>query len=81
MREIQSENFGKDTDVSIEICIVSIQGTDMSQRVISYSHLSDEKPQIVVTTFRNTIDMLNDLKEKGEVSNNNFSIIIFITDG
>ena len=25
--------------------------------------------------------MLNDLKEKGEVSNDNFSIIIFITDG
>ncbi len=61
MREIQSENFGKDTNVSMEIHIVSFQGTDMSWRVVSYSYLSDEKPQIPATTFQNTIDMLNDL--------------------
>jgi hypothetical protein len=81
MREIQSENFGKDADVSMEIRIVSFQDTDMSWRVVSYSHLSDKKPQIAVTTFQNTIDMLNDLKEKGEISINIFSIIILITDG
>ena len=57
MREIQSENFGKDANVSMEIHIVSFQDADMS-RVISYSHLSDEKPQIAATTFQNTIDML-----------------------
>ena len=74
MREIQSENFGKDADVSMEIRIVSFQDTDMSWRVVSYSHLSDKKPQIAATTFQNTIDMLNDLKEKGDVSNNNFSL-------
>ena len=34
MREIQSENFGKDADVSMEICIISIQGTDMSRHVV-----------------------------------------------
>ena len=76
MREIQSENFWKDAYVSMEIHIVSFQGTDMSQRVVSYSHLSDKKPQIAATTFQNTIDMLNDLKEKGDVSNDNFFIII-----
>ena len=57
MREIQSENFEKDADVSMEIHIVSFQDADMS-RVISYSHLSDEKSQIAATTFQNTIDML-----------------------
>ena len=44
MREIQSENFGKDSDVSMEIRIVSLQDKDMERRVVSYSHLSDEKP-------------------------------------
>ena len=34
MREIQSENFGKDADVSMKICIISIQGTDMSRHVV-----------------------------------------------
>jgi hypothetical protein len=80
MCEIQSKNFGKDTNVLMEICIVSFQGTAMSRRVVSYSHLSDKKPQIAANTFQNSFDMLNDLKEKGEVSNGTFSIIIFITD-
>ncbi len=65
----------------MEICIVSFQGIDMSRCIVSYSHPLDQKPQIVATTFQNTIDMLNDLKEKGDVSNVNFFIIIFITDG
>ena len=72
LREIQFKNFGKDADVSMKIRIVSFQGTDMSQRIVSYSHLSDKKPQIAATTFQNSIDMLNDLKEKGDVCNNNF---------
>jgi hypothetical protein len=81
MRGIQSENFGKDTDVSIEIRIVSFQDADMSRRVVSYSHLSDEKPQIAATTFQNTNDMLNDLKERQEVIDDNYNMIIYITDG
>ena len=67
-REMQSEHFGKDTDVSMEICIVSFQDAEKAQRVISYSHISDEKPQIAATTFQNTIDVLNDLKERGELN-------------
>ncbi len=51
MREIQSENFAKDADVSMEIRIVSFQDIDMSRRIVSYFHLSDEKPQIAATTF------------------------------
>ena len=82
MRKIKSENFGKDADVSMEICIVSFQDADMARRVVSYSRLSDEKPQIAATTFQNTIDMLDDLKERGEVrSNNTSTMYIFITDG
>ena len=42
MREIQSENFGKDADVSMEIRIVSFQDTELSRCVVSYSHLSDK---------------------------------------
>ena len=82
MREIKSENFGKDADVLMEIRIVSFQDADMSKRVVSYSRLSDENPQIAATTFQNTIDMLDDLKERGEVrSNNTSTMYIFITDG
>jgi hypothetical protein len=81
MHEIQSENFGKDADVSMEIRIVSFQDTNMSQRIVSYSHLSNEKPQIAATTFQNTIDMLNNFKERGEVIDDNYNMIIYITDG
>jgi hypothetical protein len=42
MQKIQSENFGKDADVSMEICIVSLQDKDMERRVVSYSQLSDK---------------------------------------
>ena len=57
MREIQSENFAKDSDVSMEIHIVSYQakldGPDSlpTRLVASYTALSDEKPQIAATTF------------------------------
>jgi hypothetical protein len=53
----------------------------LSRRIISYSHLSDKKPQIAATTFQNTIDMMNDLKERGEVNNDDSNMIIFVTDG
>jgi hypothetical protein len=49
MREIQSENFAKDSDVSMEICIVSYNGMydgntgGFSRHVISYTSLLDEK--------------------------------------
>jgi hypothetical protein len=52
----------------MEICIVSFQDTQKAWRVVSYSHISDEKRQIAATTFQNTIDMLNDLKERGELN-------------
>ncbi len=81
MREIQSENLAKDSDVSMEIRIVSLHDNDMEWRVLSYSHLSDEKPQIAATTFQNTIDMLKDLKERGDLTNDEINMIIFITDG
>ncbi len=81
MCEIQSENFGKDADVSMEIRIVSLQDKDMERRMVSYSHLSDEKPQIAATTFQNTIDMLNNLKEKGDLTNDEIKMILFITNG
>jgi hypothetical protein len=42
MHEIQSEFFGKDADVSMEICILLLQDKDMSQQVVSYSHVSNE---------------------------------------
>jgi hypothetical protein len=50
----------------------------MSRQVVSYSHLPNEKPQIAATTFQNTIDMLNDLKERGGVCNNNSNMIVFV---
>ena len=67
MREIQSENFGKDGDVSIEIRIVNYKGrfngpnAALTQCVISYAHLLDEKPQISVTTFINTEQMFENI--------------------
>jgi hypothetical protein len=80
-REIQSEHFGKDADVSMEIRIVSFQDTQKARRVVSYSHISDEKPQIAATTFQNTINMLNDLKERGELNSDSTNMMLFITDG
>lgn len=81
MREIQSEHFGKDADVSMEIRIVSFQDTHKARCVVSYAHISDEKPQIAATTFQNTIDMLKDLKERGEMTSDKTNIMLFITDG
>ena len=80
MHEIQLENFAKDADVSMEIRIVSFQDTNMSRQTLSYSHLSDKKPQIAATSFQNTIQMLNDLKERGNLSHDNFNMMVFITD-
>ena len=60
MCEIQSENFGKDNNVLMEIQIVTNKGrfngpnATLTQHVISYAHLLDDKPQIAVTTFINT---------------------------
>ena len=80
MHEIQLENFAKDADVSMEIRIVSFQDTNMSRQTLSYSHLSDKKPQIAATSFQNTIQMLNDLKERGNLSHDNFNMMVFITN-
>ena len=42
---------------------------------------TQQKPQIAAPTFQNTIDMLNDLKKRGEVNKDNYNMIIFATDG
>ncbi len=81
MQEIQSENFAKDADMSMEIRIVTFQGKYFVRRVVSYSHLSDEKSQIAATTFQNTFQMLDDLIERADLNNDDYAMIIFITDG
>ena len=87
MREIYLEIFGKDEDVSMEIRIVTYKGrfngpnTALTQRVISYAHLSDDKPQIAVTTFINTEQMFEDIYRRQELTENDYTIIIFITNG
>jgi hypothetical protein len=87
MREIESENFRKDADVSMEIRIVTYTGkfdgpnSGRTQKVISYAHLSDEKSQIAATTFVNTVQMLDDIHERGELEGEDYNTIIQITDG
>ena len=46
-----------------------------------YTHLSNKKPQIAATTFQNTIQMLNYLKEQGNLANYHFNMMLFITNG
>ncbi len=48
---------------------------------MSYSHLSDDKPQIVATKLQNSINMLNDLKQRGNLTNDEINMIIFFTSG
>ncbi len=81
LREIQLEIFAKDADVLMEIRIVSFQENNMSRQTVSYSRLSDKKPQLAATTFQNTSQMINDLKERDNLSNDNFNMMIFITNG
>ena len=87
MCEIQSENFGKDDDVSMEIRIVTYKGrfnglnAALTQSVISYAHLLDNKLQIVVTTFINTKQVFEDIYQRQELTENDYTIIIFITNG
>ena len=67
MREIQSIFFGMDDNVSTEIRIVTYKerlngpNAALTQRVISYAHLSDDRPQIAVTTFINMEQMFEDI--------------------
>ncbi len=87
MREIQSENFGKDDNVSMEIRIVTYKerfngpNAALTQRVISYAHLPDDRPQIAVTTFINMEQMFEDIYRRHELTENAYTIVIFITDG
>ena len=87
MREIQSENFAKDADVSMEIRIVSYQekldGPDSAptRLVTSYTALSDEKPQIAATTFQNSMLMFEDLRSREGSVYNHAHMVILITDG
>jgi hypothetical protein len=81
MRKIQLENFAKDADVSMEIQNVSLQDNNKSQQMVSYSHLSNKKPQIAATTFQNTIQMLNNLKERGNLTNDDYNMMVTITNG
>jgi len=88
MREIQSENFGKDADVSMEIRIATYAArfngpeSEPERRTISYCCLSDEKPQIAATTLENTMMMLHDIFEtKKELTLDDINMIIDIVDG
>jgi hypothetical protein len=87
MREIQSENFGKDEDVSMKICIVTYNAkfdgptSGLSRHVISYGHLSDEKPQIAATTFINSEQMFRDIYQRQELSDRDYNTFVMITDG
>jgi hypothetical protein len=49
--------------------------------MISYAHILDEKPQIAVTTFINTEQIFEDIHRRLELTANDYSLIIFITDG
>jgi hypothetical protein len=46
-----------------------------------YAHLLDEKPQIAVTGFINTEQMFEDIHQRLEMTQNDYSLNIFITDG
>jgi hypothetical protein len=48
--------------------------------VVSYSHFSGEKQQIMATTFQDTIDILYNLKKRGDFTNDEINMIIFITN-
>jgi hypothetical protein len=41
----------------------------------------DEKPQIAVTASINTEQMIEDIHQRLEMTQNDYSLIIFITDG
>ena len=79
--------FGMDNNVSTEIRIVTYKerlygpNAALTQRVISYAHLSDDRPQIAVTTFINMEQMFEDIYRWHELTENDYTIIIFITDG
>ena len=87
MQEIQSENFGKDTDVSMEIRITTYTArfggpeSEPQTRTISYCCLSDEKPQIAATTLENTLMMLDDILKRKEVATDDINMLIDIVDG
>ena len=71
----------------MEIRIVTYKGrfnglnAALTQSVISYAHLLDNKLQIVVTTFINTKQVFEDIYQRQELTENDYTIIIFITNG
>jgi hypothetical protein len=71
----------------MEIRIVTYTGrfdgpnSALTKRVISYGHISDEKPQIAATTFVNTEQMFEDIHRRQESTENDYFLIILITDG
>ena len=87
MGEIQSEHFGKDDNVSMEIRIVTYNGkfdgpeSGASRRVLSYIVLSADKPQIAATSFVNTQLMIEDIMLRKELNWNDPIFIILISDG
>jgi hypothetical protein len=76
MREIQSENFGKDEDISMEIRIVTYTGRfdgpnlALTKRAILYGHISDKRPEITASTFVNTEQMFEDIHRRQELTEN-----------
>jgi hypothetical protein len=87
MHEIQSENFGKDKDVSMEIRIVIYTGrfdgpnSALTRWVILNGHISDEKPQSAATIFVNTEQMFEDIHCRQELTEKDYFLIVLITDG
>jgi hypothetical protein len=50
-----------------------------SWRVISYTHLSDEKTQNAATTFENTVQMFEDIYRREELKDDQYWMVIQIT--
>ena len=87
MREIQSEHFGKDASLSIEIAIATytawFEGKDKpaSRKTISYGHLSDQKIQVAATTNANLYNLLDDIFAEDNLTMEDLEIIFDIVDG
>ena len=90
--EIQSEHFGKDASVSMEMRIVTYNGkfegedtadtVAVTKKTLTYCVLSDENTQNASTTFQNLKLVLDDiLVKQKEMSVNDLRYIIDICDG
>ena len=85
--EIQSEHFGKDASVSMEMRIVNFHGKNGSEkgrrhRTITYAVLSDEQAQNSSTTYQNLKLVLDDLiSTRNEMELQDLKFLILMSDG